>query len=982
MKKTLHVFISFVLLFLAGYSTAQNMVNNPSLETWTTATQPAQWDVYEFIDQNTVFVQNGSNSARHAAQSSSKKLNQLITGVVPGNTYTISYWYLDNDPTARTRIWSAWMAGTTALPDHAAELQPGTYSSDNPSWQQYTVTLQAPATATGFRFEVRVYNVAPGGGYVYYDNFYFGTGSTSLPEPTNYPTAVRSAVNMLHIYPRWTDATGTQPPTGYLVRVSTNPTLAHPVDGTPIADDFDMSDGTGYKNVAPGVQNCSFSGLNGNTTYYTRVYPYTNSGTNINYKTDGTVPSATSATQNLFLVNNQTFEHNAFTPWTTFSVASDKDWGLFVGNGAQSTSYFAQMNGYQENVPSDDWLISPALNMNTYYNEKMMFYTQWKYGVDDTELKLKYSTNYTGGSPATATWTELPFTKPAVADVWDSSGYVNLSAISGTSVRIAFQYLSNGTPRRWYVDQIEIVGDNVAPAPSIAVLTPNGGEQWMQGTNQNITWNSANITGNVKIELVGTNPSVIAASAPNTGTYAWAIPVAQTPGTDYKVKISSVSAPTVFDQSDNTFTIVAGLAPVAAFTTANTNITVGTSIGFTDQSTNGPSSWAWSFVGANPATSSVQNPTGIQYNFVGQYNVCLTVTNAFGNNTHCKDAYINVTPSIERKIVITEIMYNPPESGTDTLEFVELYNNGTDPVNMLGYTFSEGVVFTFPDVTIAPQQYLLVAAKSTAIMNTFGKTALQWTSGALSNSGELIRIKDAAGVTIDSVFYDDVAPWDSLADGYGPSLVLCDPNLNNAYASSWTHCTTFAAINAAGDTIWATPGTGCPPATPVVGFMANNQSIVVNNSVQFTDQTTGVGPFTYKWTFENGTPSTSTLQNPSVLYTVIGVWDVKLVVTNAGGSDSLIKTDYITVGTNPGIVNPNANSFSLSPNPARDFVIVEHSFKNADIIIYSLLGEKVAMLNSVTGKSRLSVAHLPKGLYLVKVISAQGEELTRKLIVQ
>ncbi|MDO9511818.1 MAG: PKD domain-containing protein [Bacteroidales bacterium] len=982
MKKTLHVFISFVLLFLAGYSTAQNMMNNPSLETWTTATQPAQWDVSEFIDQNTVFVQNGSNSAKHTAQSSSKRLQQVVNGVVPGTNYTISYWYLDNDVNAKTRIWAYWLNGTATMADNATELRPGTYSSDNPAWQQYSVTLPAPVGATGFRFEVRVYADVAAGGFNYYDNFYFGTGSTSLPEPTNYPTAVRSAVNMLHIYPRWTDATGTQPPTGYLVRVSNNASLAAPVDGVPIIDDLDMSDGTGYKNVTPGQQTYTFSGLSGNTTYYTKVYPYTNTGSNINYKTDGTVPTATSGTTNLFLVNSQTFEHNAFTPWTTFSVASDKDWGLFVGGGAQATSYFAQINGYQENVPSDDWLISPALNMNTYYNEKLMFFSQWKYGIDDTELKLKYSTNYTTGSPATATWTELPFTKPAAADVWDSSGYVNLSSISGTSVRIAVQYLSNGTPRRWYVDQFEIVGDNVAPAPSIAVVSPNGGEQWMQGTAHNITWNYANITGNVKIELVGANPSVIAASAPNTGTYAWTIPVSQTPASDYKVKISSVSAPTVFDQSDNAFTVVAGLAPVADFVATNINVAVGSTTSFTDQSTNAPTAWAWSFVGGNPPTASVQNPTGIQYNFVGQYNVCLTVTNAFGNHTKCKDAYINVAPSLERKIVITEIMYNSPESGTDSLEFIELYNNGVDPVNMLGYTFSEGVVFTFPDVTIAPQNYLLIAYKASAIQGTFGKTALQWTSGALSNSGELIRIKDAAGVTVDSVFYDDVAPWDSLADGFGPSLVLCDPNLNNSLGANWTHCTTFAAINAAGDTIWATPGAGCPPALPVVGFIANNQTIVVNNSVQFTDQTAGVGPLTYKWSFEGGTPATSTVQNPLVLYSTVGVWDVKLVVTNAGGSDSLTKTDYITVGINPGIIGNLSNSFTLSPNPAREFINLDHAFNRADITIFSLLGKKVAQYSTTSKRSRVSISHLPQGVYLVKLVSDQGEELTRKLIVQ
>lgn len=53
------------------------------------------------------------------------------------------------------------------------------------------------------------------------------------------------------------------------------------------------------------------------------------------------------------------------------------------------------------------------------------------------------------------------------------------------------------------------------------------------------------------------------------------------------------------------------------------------------------------------------------------------------------------------------------------------------------------------------------------------------------------------------------------------------------------------------------------------------------------------------WDFYNNGTATSTEKNPKYIYTENGTYSVKLTVTNAGGSDSEIKTDYITVGTMP-----------------------------------------------------------------------------------
>ncbi|HWR98175.1 MAG TPA: Ser-Thr-rich GPI-anchored membrane family protein, partial [Candidatus Methanoperedens sp.] len=95
-------------------------------------------------------------------------------------------------------------------------------------------------------------------------------------------------------------------------------------------------------------------------------------------------------------------------------------------------------------------------------------------------------------------------------------------------------------------------------SPSFQVLTPNGGENWLTGTTQTITWMTTAAAGaDVSIALYrgGVPYSVIAPSVPNSGSYSWAIPLAQALGNDYTIRVTSISQPTLFDESDAPFTV-------------------------------------------------------------------------------------------------------------------------------------------------------------------------------------------------------------------------------------------------------------------------------------------------------------------------------------------------------------------------------------------------------------------------------------------
>ncbi len=91
---------------------------------------------------------------------------------------------------------------------------------------------------------------------------------------------------------------------------------------------------------------------------------------------------------------------------------------------------------------------------------------------------------------------------------------------------------------------------------------------------------------------------------------------------------------------------VGGAPPIAAFTASATTVCATNCINFTDNSTGAPTSWAWTFPGGTPATSTAQNPTNICYNTAGTYTVTLTATNAFGSNTTTQSITVNANPTI------------------------------------------------------------------------------------------------------------------------------------------------------------------------------------------------------------------------------------------------------------------------------------------------------------------------------------------------
>ena len=151
-----------------------------------------------------------------------------------------------------------------------------------------------------------------------------------------------------------------------------------------------------------------------------------------------------------------------FPNWVKKSVVGAQVWGTTTfGNPAPC----ALMNGFSSgNQANEDWLISPAINLNNLTNALFTFETSTRYA--GPALTVWVSTNYDGSSaPNTATWTQIttanfPVWTSGSFTSWTSSGAIDVSSYVGNSnFRIAFKYLSTtAAAASWEVDNVKVIG--------------------------------------------------------------------------------------------------------------------------------------------------------------------------------------------------------------------------------------------------------------------------------------------------------------------------------------------------------------------------------------------------------------------------------------------------------------------------------------------------------------------------------------------
>ena len=336
---------------------------------------------------------------------------------------------------------------------------------------------------------------------------------------------------------------------------------------------------------------------------------------------------------------------------------------------------------------------------------------------------------------------------------------------------------------------------------------------------------------------------------------------------------------------------------------------------------------------------------------------------------------------IQAQIVINEIMYNSPDGGQDSTEYIELFNNSNSTVDLSGWSFTQGITYTFTAGTsIGANAYLLVAGDAQAMMDSYGVMAIQWESGGLSNSGEDIELVDASGSVIDLVDYQDAFPWPSDADGNGPSLELCSPDRDNNKAANW-----FTANNSTGTIFEGVEVLGTPGAANTAICSAADVIVEVSSNV-FTpaDITVFVGE-TVQWNnvggFHNVNGTLATYPNNPEGFgngvAASNAWSYSYTFTEVGVYD---------YQCDPHVGFGMVGTVTVLPVPPNDIVISEIMYNipgadnNFDFIELTNIGDATVNLEGYTFSSGVDYTFpammIQPGAYLLLVEDASAFNAT------
>lgn len=142
------------------------------------------------------------------------------------------------------------------------------------------------------------------------------------------------------------------------------------------------------------------------------------------------------------------------------------------------------------------------------------------------------------------------------------------------------------------------------------------------------------------------------------------------------------------------------------------------------------------------------------------------------------------------KIVINEINYNPSLS-FNTEDWIELYNNSNNSVNISGWIFKDSDdahSFLIPQGTVLDSNSYLVLCVDSSLFKPLFPEVNNFIGNVgfgLSGGGELIRLYDDQMIIMDSLVFDDAVPWPTQPDGNGPTLSLKNPDYDNTLGENW-----------------------------------------------------------------------------------------------------------------------------------------------------------------------------------------------------
>jgi PKD repeat protein len=170
---------------------------------------------------------------------------------------------------------------------------------------------------------------------------------------------------------------------------------------------------------------------------------------------------------------------------------------------------------------------------------------------------------------------------------------------------------------------------------------------------------------------------------------------------------------------------------------------------------------------------------------------------------------------------------------------------------------------------------------------------------------------------------------------------------------------------------------------PVAEFASNTTYTRIGETVDFFDLSQGAVT-AWNWTFGGTQTPVSLVKFPTVVFDTVGCFKVTLTVFNKGvASQSEVKDCYIYVDYGVGINSLSENDFSIFPNPASEFLIIENDNASIEFVqLFSLQGKMVGDYNlSTSRKNKIEVSSLENGIYFLQWKRA-GQIISKKIIIE
>ncbi len=387
------------------------------------------------------------------------------------------------------------------------------------------------------------------------------------------------------------------------------------------------------------------------------------------------------------------------------------------------------------------------------------------------------------------------------------------------------------------------------------------------------------------------------------------------------------------------------LAPVANFSASQTSICAGSSVTFTDLSTNSPTGWTWSF---SPSTvtytggtsASSQNPQ-VTFNNPGVYQVSLTASNGAGSDAEVKVAYINVTTQQTPAVSIaatssticagTNVTFTAtPTNGGTSPSYqwkVNGVNAGTNSATFSSSSLSNGNTITCV-MTSNASCVSTTSATSNGLSITVNPTltpSLVLTTSATAPICQGTNVTFTANAT--NAGTSPTYQWKVNGVNAGTnsptfsSSTLTNGNIVSVELTSNAPCPSTAMVSASMPMVISTP------ATPAVNITASTSSICTGTTVNFTATPTagGTSP-NYQWKVNgvnagtnSATFSSSALSNGNVVTCVLTSSESCVTTTNATSNGitmavSNAVTPSVTIAASTTTVCQGSNvTFSATP---------------------------------------------------------------------